>query len=68
MHIVHFFTIDNDSGGLNFELRVEKRATMYIVCYSCSLVEVRQRFRGPCCLLLMERRSQKVSEGGSKDL
>jgi hypothetical protein len=32
MHIVHFsFTIDNGSGGLRFELCVEKRATMYIV-------------------------------------
>jgi hypothetical protein len=28
-----FFTIDNDSGGLSFELCVEKRARMYIVCY-----------------------------------
>jgi hypothetical protein len=28
-----FFTIDNDSGGLSFKLCVEKRATMYIVCY-----------------------------------
>jgi hypothetical protein len=33
MHIVRIFTIDNDSGGLSFELCVEKRATMYIVCY-----------------------------------
>jgi hypothetical protein len=33
MHIVRFFfAIDNESGGLSFEL-VEKRATMYIVCY-----------------------------------
>jgi hypothetical protein len=28
-----FFTIDNDSGGLSFELCVEKHATMYIVWY-----------------------------------
>jgi hypothetical protein len=28
-----FCTADNDSGGLSFELCVEKRATMYIVCY-----------------------------------
>jgi hypothetical protein len=28
-----FFTIDNDSGGLSFKLCVEKRATMYTVCY-----------------------------------
>jgi hypothetical protein len=27
------FTIDNGSGGFRFELCVEKRATMYIVCY-----------------------------------
>jgi hypothetical protein len=28
-----FFTTDNDSGGLSFELCVEKCATMCIVCY-----------------------------------
>jgi hypothetical protein len=28
-----FFTIDNDSGGFSFELCVEKRVIMYIVCY-----------------------------------
>jgi hypothetical protein len=27
------FSIDNDSGDLNFELCVENRATMYVVCY-----------------------------------
>jgi hypothetical protein len=27
------YSFDNDSGGLSFELCVEKRATMYIVCY-----------------------------------
>jgi hypothetical protein len=32
-HYTPFFAIDNDSGGLSFELCVEKRATMYIVCY-----------------------------------
>jgi hypothetical protein len=28
-----FLTIDNDSGGLSFELWEEKRAIMYFVCY-----------------------------------
>jgi hypothetical protein len=28
-----FFTIDNDSDDLSFELCVEKRATIYTVCY-----------------------------------
>jgi hypothetical protein len=28
-----FFIIDNDSGDLSFELCVEKRATMYNMCY-----------------------------------
>jgi hypothetical protein len=28
-----FFNIDNDSGGLSFEIYVERHATMYTVCY-----------------------------------
>jgi hypothetical protein len=33
LYTFFFFTVDNNSGGLSFELCAEKRAKMYIVCY-----------------------------------
>jgi hypothetical protein len=34
----------------------------------CSLVEVYQRFRGPCCLHHQGSESHHPDEGGSKEL
>jgi hypothetical protein len=42
---------------------IHKKMAVFWVVAPCSLVEVYQRFRGPCCL-----HHQGDNDGGSKDL
>jgi hypothetical protein len=44
---------------------VSTKMAVFWVVAPCSLVEVYQRFRGPCCL---DQCSHRPDDGGSKDL
>jgi hypothetical protein len=41
------------------------KMAVFCVVAPCSLVEVYQRFRGPCCL---HHQGDRPDDGGSKDL
>jgi hypothetical protein len=56
-------TIWDDLVGFEVLTAVTMKIAVFWVVAPCSLVEVYQRFRGPCCL-----HHQGPDDGGSKDL
>jgi hypothetical protein len=51
--------------GFEVLTAVSKKMAVFWVVASCSLVEVYQCFRGPCCLNVI---THHPDDGGSKDL
>jgi hypothetical protein len=54
------------SVGFEVLTAVSTKMAVFLVVAPCSLVEVYQRFRGPCCL--HHKGDDRPDDGGSKDL
>jgi hypothetical protein len=54
--------------GFEVFMAVGMKMAVFWVLAPCSLVEIYQRFRGPCCLHHQGDESQRLDDGGSKVL
>jgi hypothetical protein len=66
-YLIHCFSLGNLSTWEGFEvlMKVSTKMAVFWVVAPCSLGEVYQRFRGPCCL---HNQGDESDDGGSTDL